>query len=49
MGESSIGGDPVTFHQDALGLPEVPVDNRRAHLLGPQRISESDPRLVACP
>src|SRR2546430_16547654 len=39
QGESSIGGDPVTFHQDAFGLPdEVAVDDRRAHLLGPQRI-----------
>ena len=43
QGESSIGGDPVTFHQDALGVPdEVPVDDRPAHLPGPQRISESE-------
>jgi hypothetical protein len=41
QGESSIGDDPVAFHQDALGLPdEVPVDDRGAQLPGPQRSCE---------
>ena len=43
QGEGSIGGDPVAFHQDPLGLPDdIPVDDRGAHLLGPQRVSESE-------
>ena len=33
QGEGSIGGDPVAFHQDALGLPdEVPAEGTAARI-----------------
>src|SRR2546421_829477 len=43
QGKGGIGGDPVAFHQDPLGLPDdVPVEDRSAHLLGPPRVRASE-------